>query len=572
MVFVNIICSLFLLGSLLFYKFVFPRKKINLLFLLFLIFIFSTLSIFRAGSYESGDFNIHIYRTMDFFKSLTDGNLMPSWAENLNATYGYPLFIFNYTLPYYIISLFHWIGFSFIGSLKMFLAFNIALSGIFMFLFTKKLFKKDLPAFVSSIFYVFAPYHLIDIHFKVVIGEILFFTVLPLAFLSAYELRNKKNLFSVLILALSFAALIMSHLAIAIFAGILMLFFIFLHSSKNDFKTLSLHSILGFSISLIISSYTWLGPLLLSKYSYIQNIILKTAYFPTIQDLLYSPWRMGLLFQGPKGEISFLLGYAHLFIIAFTLFLICKKKILKEVFSDVLFWLITFFITVFLILPCSKTLWENLPIIKVVGSHRLLILTSFTSSIIAGYFAFIVKKRLLIYLLVFVAIVSTILNWGQRRVIPEINDAVLQKNLEKSTSETEGHFYANTKWVDIKHPWFSITPNNHLQIINDTGKISDISRTSVSHKYTITAKTPLKIQENTLYFPGWKGFINGREIFLSPSNKGIINANIPKGTFTFEVIYEDIFIYKLLKIISLSAFIITTICLIIIKIRPSSRL
>ena len=58
---------------------------------------------------------------------------MPSWAGNLNATYGYPLFIFNYTLPYYFISLFHFLGLSFINSLKVFLFSNMILSGIFMY-------------------------------------------------------------------------------------------------------------------------------------------------------------------------------------------------------------------------------------------------------------------------------------------------------------------------------------------------------------------------------------------------------------------------------------------------------
>ena len=120
---------------------------------------------------------------MAFYDSLMEGNIMPSWAGELNATYGYPLFIFNYTLPYYFISLFHFLGFSFIGSMKIFLALNIILSGISMFMFTKKLFKSDLPPFISSVFFVFAPYHLIDIHFKVVIGEILFFTILPFSFL-----------------------------------------------------------------------------------------------------------------------------------------------------------------------------------------------------------------------------------------------------------------------------------------------------------------------------------------------------------------------------------------------------
>src|SRR3989344_2139616 len=144
MVFVNIIGSLLILFGTLFYRYIYPKKKINVFYLLISFTIIASISILRKGAYESGDFNIHIYRSMEFYRSLMEGNIMPSWAGNLNATYGYPLFIFNYTLPYYFISLFHFLGLSFINSLKVFLFSNMILSGIFMYIFIQNKFKKDL--------------------------------------------------------------------------------------------------------------------------------------------------------------------------------------------------------------------------------------------------------------------------------------------------------------------------------------------------------------------------------------------------------------------------------------------
>lgn len=564
MVTVNLISSLILIVGMLFYRFIFPKKRINLFFLLILISILPTISIFRTGAYESGDFNIHIYRAMEFYKTLSEGIIMPSWAGNLNATYGYPLFIFNYTFPYYIISLFHWIGFSFIGSLKIFLALNVVLSGIFMFLFTKKLFKKDLLAFTSSIFYAFAPYHLIDVHFKVVLGEILFFTILPLAFIFIYKLRNKISRNSALFFAISFSALLMSHVAIALFAGLLILFYSLFCPLKKS-KILISYVAVTFSVSLLISLPAWLGPFLLSKYSFIQNITLGTVYFPALQDILYSPWRMGLLFQGPKGEISHLLGYAHLFVIISLLILLCRRKVPGKIYPEVLFWLISFFITIFLILPYSKLLWESLPIIKVIGSHRLFILTSFISSILAGYFALTLKKQWAIYLLIIVAVGSTILNWGQRRVIPEITDSVLKTNLWKSTSEGEAHFYANTKWVDVNNPWFSKLPDQHLEIIQGKGIVKEIKRTSIRHDYVINAQTPIVIKENTLYYPGWKLKSNYNDIFVYPGKRGIVNAKLPSGLQYVELVYGDVLPYKATKIISTGIFFILLLMLLINK-------
>ena len=193
MVFVNIISSLLLIIGIFTYKHFNPKKHINLFLILILVSILPVISIFRPGTYESGDFNIHIYRSIEFYRSLSEGIIKPSWAGEVNATYGLPLFIFNYSLPYYPISLFHFLGFSFIMSLKLFLAGTYMFSGAFMFIFTKKLFKNELAAFTSSVFYLFAPYHLIALHFKVVIGELFAFTLIPLFFFFIIKIVESKQ-------------------------------------------------------------------------------------------------------------------------------------------------------------------------------------------------------------------------------------------------------------------------------------------------------------------------------------------------------------------------------------------
>jgi len=574
MVLVNICSSLVLICGLLFYKYIFPKKNINLFYLLLLISILPILSIFRVGDYESGDFNIHIYRIMSFYDSLKEGILMPSWAAELNATYGYPLFIFNYPLPYYLVSLFHFVGFSFIASMKIFLASTYVFSGIFMYLFTKNLFKNSLAAFTASIFYLFTPYHLIDLHFKVAVGELLTFTLIPLIFLFLHKLYVRKKIIFLVLSSFSLTLLFMSNALISFFVVILAFAYALFLTIKQPFSIKHLlQSLLLIFLALVLSIYVWAPPLIFNSALYIKNLPLIIGYFPTIPDLLYSPWRTGFLFQGHYGEISNLIGYTQIFIITVIFFSFIFKQIPKNQKKDMIFWMFAIVFTIFLITPSSRFIWKHLSFVKAAGSHRLLLILTFCISVIAGYFVLIFKKRqLFVWVIIIITIGYTMLNWGHRRMIPKVSDTTLKKQLWKSTSEGEGHYYANTKWVDIKSPWFSKLPNSNLEIITGTGQIKNILRTSILHRYTITAESPLKIRENTLYFPGWKGFINGKEIFLSPSNKGIINANIPKGTFTLNVIYEDIFIYRLLKIISLSAFIITAICLIIIKTKLSSRL
>src|SRR5215469_357206 len=106
MVLVNVIASFLLLAGTICYRYVYPKRSVNLFFLLLLISILPVISIFRAGVYQSGDMTFHVSEEMVFYKSLAEGNSVPIWGGDMNGTYGYPLFMFFYPLPFYLISVF----------------------------------------------------------------------------------------------------------------------------------------------------------------------------------------------------------------------------------------------------------------------------------------------------------------------------------------------------------------------------------------------------------------------------------------------------------------------------------
>ncbi|MCL5113737.1 MAG: 6-pyruvoyl-tetrahydropterin synthase-related protein [Patescibacteria group bacterium] len=552
MVFVNVITSLLVLAGTIIYRYIYPKKKINLFILLLIISILPIISIFRAGTYESGAFDIHVRRTMEFYSLLSQGNLMPTWAADLNATYGYPLFAFNYTLPYYIISLFHFFNFSFIDSLKLFLASNFVFSGIFMYLFSKNFFKNSLTAFCASIFYLFTPYHLISLHFKVTIGEILAYTFIPLVFYFLNKFLTDKKSINLLFAGFSLGLTMLSHIFVGIFLIPTIPLYIILETKKISKGLFYSFGIVA--VSLLISAYQWAAPLIYRPYMFTTAYPtdpINNFYFPEIIDLLYSPWRYGLLFQGPKGELSFLLGYAQILVVFIIIALLMKNKIRKKYRNKVVFWIVLFIFTLFLITPYSISIWRYLPIVNLAGSQRLLIIIAFYTSILAGYISFIyLKKNWVIYVLILFAIGTTILNWGQRRVIPAIDDSVLRQNLAIGIKWGDEHFYALPRWVDPKELWFSKIPDSHLEILNGKGTVKNLSRTSIDHQYLVDAKTSVNIKENTLYFPGWSLKSNRKFIPVQTDKRGVITATLPTGLQKIELKYEDLFLFKLAKIVS----------------------
>lgn len=547
MVYINIATSAILFFSVLFYKYVYPNRKISLLYLLILISLLPCISLLRPGAYESGDFDIHIVRSMDFFKNLMEGNLMPSWAPRLNAGYGYPLFTFNYTLPYYIISLIHFLGLSFVSSLKGFIFLNFIGSAIFSYKFGLSKFKNEISAFAVGVFFVFFPYHLVSTHFKVTIGEVLAYTLIPLLFLTLDKFIKTKKIYFLIATSFALGLIALSHIYIAIILIPIVLLYSIFYLGVGIKQII--YSVFIALIAALISLYQW-APTLIYKsilYTTYHPMNISTVFSPSILELLYSPWRYGLLFQGPRGEISYLIGYIQIFVICSMIFLSFKRKLKQK--REIIFWLIVLIVLVFLTIPQSKFIWQYLQPLSSAGSQRLLILIGFVTTLFAGYFAKSIKNKAIIYLIIFIAISGTALNWGQRRVIPEIGDTQLTKDLSLSTSNGEAHFYAATIYQNPKNLWLSKIPTSHIQPNKDI-RYTEVSRTSIEHLYKVKVTSKTIVKENTLYFPGWKVLANGKELSVTPDNNGVISFNLLKGKYTLDIKYEDLPIYSLTKIIS----------------------
>lgn len=561
-----ILCILTLIG-LVVYKYIYPKKQPNLFILLIVISLLPIVSIFRKGVYQSGDFNLHIYRSIDFYRNLTQGNLMPSWGGQLNMTYGYPVFIFNYILTYYIVSAIHFLGFTFITAMKIFLASSFVSSGIVMYLWAKQIFKNDLQAFTSTIFYLFAPYHLVVLHFRVN-GEILAFTFLPLILLLIQKIIVKPTLSLLLAVGLSYGLFYLAHPASAIFSlpMIVLYALISVFMNKKNSVRKFLYALTGCLIGIFLASYVFLAQLYLSQYTY-TSLVKGGVSYTTISDLLYSPWRMGFLFQGPKGELSFLIGYTQVFVSCLIVCLLLGKKLSKNHKLFVYFWTIIFFGISFLITPWSDFLWRLMPILSIAQfSYRLLLLVVFSASVLAGYLVYYIKRKKIIYILVTITILYTILNWGNRATIPEINDNYLIKNVPYASLDYEAMaIMASPKWLKENNLWEKSVPKNHLEIVSGSGEVKEVSRKETNHLYITFSSSDIKVLENTLFFPGWQVKIDNKTIpidYLNSKYLGKILFKIPRGIHLVDISYNDITLYGLSKILSAIGYVTIIISLI----------
>lgn len=566
MVVLNLILSTSLLLGLIAYRYLFKRK-INLLYLLILISVLPIVNIFRAGTYESGDLSLHTQRLMSFYNLLINYRLIPRWTPEFNAGYGDPHFLFTYFLPYFAGSIFHLIGFSFLTSIKLLLSFSFIFSGITMYFWVKEELGEK-AGFAAAIFYLFMPYHLVDMHFRVTIAENLSFVFLPLILLAIKKIVQENNKGWFTVLSLSLALLILSHQAISLmFTPIMLSYGLFVWLRKNN-KEIRILIYCFFSIlfGFLISSFYWLPIVSLAKFTQ-EGLSPTPISFPQLSDLLYSPWRFGLLFQGHKGELSYLIGYTQLFIISLSIYLIFKNTLSKKL-KNLLFFFLTIFTILFLMmLPITKLIWETIPFLKYSQfSTRLLVLLSLCISIIAGTVVTKINKNWFIVVLCFVTIFYTILNWGNRRTIPEITDNVLKKEF-RIKPDVSGLEPTSPIWADLNKSKLRTKPKANIEILKGNALTKEIYRNPISHTYKIYTESKTEFKENTLFFPGWIVTANNNLVpinYKNPNSPGVITFKLDEGTYDVKVKLVDLPIIIFSKWLSL----ISLFTLIILALKP----
>jgi hypothetical protein len=96
-----------------------------------------------------------------------------------------------------------------------------------------------------------------------------------------------------------------------------------------------------------------------------------------------------------------------------------------------------------------------------------------------------------------------------------------------------------------------------VEVISGNSKITPLKRTTTVHEYSIVATTPSQILENTLYFPGWKVYIDGVATdiqFQDPHHRGIMTFYVAEGEHTIKIVFENTRLRTVSSIISVISF------------------
>jgi len=520
-------------------------KKIKENFFLILIVLISLvylIPIFQPGFFVGHDNVSQVARIAARIKALTDGQIPPRWAGDLNYGYGHPGFIFFYSLSGYLGAFLYFLGISLEDGYELLVAVTFILSSIFFYLWASQFLKKEI-AFVSALFYGLAPYSLLDVFVRAHLGESLGLVFIPLVLYFIERNLKKPSFYLTIFGGIVQTLFIHSHSILSFIFFFVFLGYILLRGYGNKKVLIYNLGILG--IGLLLSAYYWIPALSESRFIN-SKIFLGDWYkghFLNLSNIIYSKWGFGSNVNEPGG-LSAQIGPLHVLFTILSVLIVIRKR--KE-WDAVLFWLSIFVLGVFMSMSISDFLWSRIHFLQQFQfPWRFTALTSFSASVLTGYtLQMFNNRKLLIASLIIILVLG-------------IPMAKVWKNESKGDAyyfnypgTAAYHNEATTVWVQGDAYEY---PKDRMEIIEGKGNILNFKRKSNLHTFMLDSATDVKILDNTVYFPGWQVRVDSKKVpieFQDMNHRGLITFLVPKGMHNIEVVFKESAVRLFSNIVSL---------------------
>lgn len=544
------------------------RKNLFFLILLLVLALIGVKALFAPGFYTNHDGEHQVVRLWHFHQAVIDGQLPVRWAGTALNGFGYPLFIFTYPLPFWLGEVFLRTGLNLTDSIKAVFILTYVVSGLTMYFFAADLWKNRLAGFLSAFFYLWAPYRFSNLFVRASLGEHVSFIFIPLIFWGFLKIQKKQNFKTVLLFSLSLSGLIVSHMIIfqLVFLPLFIFWLALLLSSKRKIKFFTfsfIAGLLGFGLSAF-----YLLPLLQGKRLIMGLYPMSFSdHFPTIKQLLYSPWDYGFSLPGKVDGMAFQVGMAHWLVVGISLLFLLgsffkkrrgfvKKNLLPLVF------LILYFFSIFMIIKASLPFWRQIfKVIYLDFSWRLLFISVFASSLLVGFLVKIFNKNILIWFLIFGFLgLNLYANRNHLRVNKYVfnPDSFYQEN--KGTTTTFNEYIP--KPAVHKIPVLQQAGDERVTIIEGEGEVKIKTLKSNLLEFELVNNESVDLDINTLYYPGWQVMVDGQQKDIDHLREGIVRVReIGPGKHQVVAAFKEPLFRKIANSISLFSLLLVSLIL-----------
>ncbi|MBI1863898.1 hypothetical protein HYS03_01680 [Candidatus Woesebacteria bacterium] len=505
----------------------------------------------------SGYFNMHddlqMMRQLEMEKCFKDLQIPCRWVPDMGFGYGFPLFNYYPPLPYLTGEVVRIFGFSFVDTVKILFALGFVASGLAMYFLAREFFG-ELGAVLASAFYIWAPYHSVDVFVRGAMNESWALIWFPAILLFSYKLiTNKKsslsaNYYLLIALSLSWTGLLLSHnLMVMIFTPVFAVWCLILLikvKSFNKIPQLLVSGIFAFGLAAFFTLPVFLEQNLVHTDTLIAGYYEYTAHFATIKQLLFSRfWGYGPSIWGDKDGMSFQVGQMH-WILSFVTLSLFAIKIVKsknkkiEIKNSILviFFIMVGIFAIFMTHNKSTPLWVRFTLIKFVQfPWRFLTLVILSFSFAIGSLVTFFKNKKTKYIVVGGLIFTLVaFNWTYFEVQ---NGKLGPLTDQQKFSGTAWELQRTAGIYDYLPKSARFNPRDGqmgiAEVLKGKADIKNPLEATNHQEFTVIASESSVIRINTYFYPSWKVFVDGKETKIEvPEGEewGRMYITVSKGT------------------------------------------
>ncbi len=500
------------------------------LILLTLLILPAFAPLLQRGYFSMHD-DMQSIRQMKMDQCLADLQFPCRWSLDLGYGYGYPLFNYYPPLPYLIGQPFRWLGFQYIDIVKIVGILGFATAAAFMYLLSKEFWGR-LGGLVAAAFYTYAPYHSVDFYVRGAINEFWALALFPAIFYSTYKLivpsprlGEGNGVRYIPFVALSVAGLMLSHNPILmIFTPFLILwclFWIFKLKRLNILVSLGLSALWAFGLAAFFTLPVLFETKFVSVWTLISGYFNYLAHFLDLNQIfLRINWGYGESVYGPGDTMSFALGYLHWIIPAAIVILMPFSQKLRKHWQLILFSIFFFSFSLFMSHFKATPIWLLIkPLEFLQFPWRFLTLAIFAASFLSGAIVLVIPRKISLFLISLIILLNA--NYFRpRQWYPDMTDAQKFSGKSWQLLITSGIFDYLPKWAPM--PPVDPAPGD-IRFVSGDGIYSTLVKKTNRQEYLVTTWTPTAVAElQTYYFPGWKIWVDGKEVGIDPSRDKLL--------------------------------------------------
>lgn len=526
-------------------------KKLIPLLTILLFSLLGMKALFHPGLFTAHDIWHQVVRFYYYSQAINDGQLPPYWISKLANGFGYPLFFFSYHLPWIAGIPLLRAGFDISSAIRVLFFLSFLGSGLTMYFFVNNILKDKMSALLSSILYLWLPYHFLIVFVSASLGIAFIFIFLPLIFLGLH-LVSEESALGIPILGLSLSGVIASHIMHLIFLLPMILIFVLWEFKCTKRKVFFFKNMcFGIVLGALISAFYLVPAIFYNQFTRVHRegglTSLYERNFINFKQLVYSKWGYSPIVNNAKNEeVSFQLGIAQwLSVMSLFLLIIFKKLSTFKTLSICL--LLSFTISIMLMLDFSSMLWKFLVKIVVVDfPFRLLLPAVFIASFCAGIVLVNTKKKLKNYIFISAILIAIYTNRNHLNV-NQYTNFPLSSYLDLETEVTTNTF--NEYLPILANPKLLNKPWN--EIIGENLTVSDVKHTTNQLSFNVMAAKTTTASLGQFYFPGQTLYLNNIINQFNIDREGRISLEIAEGIHNIRLQYEETHLLRVSKSLTL---------------------